>query len=264
MKKFDVKKLIIVLVIIALVVIVGLLLGKSVKDNYVDKKDLTKYEENVIKYYLNLSGGYNTAYKGLEVLYASDETKLEDITEKQLITTAINYVSMNGENTFVDYATMNALYKDTYPEIKDAALYSAKDIRAAIKTLFGIDNFANPTIKGDVTSLTGYTYLAEEDIYIVVEGDLEKSLESKAQSLDYALVGTEVKDGKIVTTVAIAYRYMTGDKYKYASDRAGTNVVTESKEFPKDKIDEFDKYAFTLAKTKDGKSYIFESVKKVK
>ena len=42
MKKFDVKKLIIVLVIIALVVIVGLLLGKSVKDNSVDKKDLTK------------------------------------------------------------------------------------------------------------------------------------------------------------------------------------------------------------------------------
>lgn len=264
MKKFDVKKLIIVLVIIALLVVVGLLLGKSVKDNSVDKKDLTKYEDIVVNYYLNLSAGYNTAYEGLEVLYASDETKVENLSERQLITTAINYISMTNSGSNLDYATLNALYSDTYPEIKDAALYSAEDIRKAIKELFGIENFANPTIKGDITALTGYTYLAEEDVYIVVEGDLEKSLADKRQFVDYKLIGTEAKDGKIVTTVAIAYGYINGDTNKYASDRSGTNIVAEEKEFPKDKVEEFDKYDFTLTKTKDGKSYILESVKKVK
>ena len=46
---------------------------------------------------------------------------------------------------------------------------------------------------------------------------------------------------------------------------AGEKVVAKDCiEFPSEKIDEFQKYEFTLTKTKDGKNYIFESVKKVK
>ena len=212
---------------------------------------------------MNLTAGYNTAYNGLEALYAVDETTLDDVTEKQLINVSINYITMSGLSTSVDYATMNALYADTYPEIKDAILYNAEDIRKGIKDLFGIADFANPTITGDITSLASYTYLAEEDIYIVTEGDLNNSLQSKTQSMDYSVIGTEAKDGKIVTTVAIAYRNLTGETYQYATDRNGTNIVTEAAEFPKDKINQFDKFEFTLAKS-DGDNYVLESVKKVK
>ena len=46
---------------------------------------------------------------------------------------------------------------------------------------------------------------------------------------------------------------------------SGEKIVAEDcLEFPTNKIDEFSKYEFTLTKSKDGKDYIFESVKKVK
>ena len=45
----------------------------------------------------------------------------------------------------------------------------------------------------------------------------------------------------------------------------GENIIAENvSEFPTNKIDELKKYEFTLSKAKDGKSYIFESAKKVK
>ena len=265
MKKFDIKKIGIILAIVVVLVLAIFLIGKAIKGGSVDKNDLKKYEDYVVNYYMNLTAGYNTSYNGLEALYASDETTMENVTDKQLITVAIDYITKSGINTSVDYATMIAIYENKYPEIKDALLYNAEDIRKGIKELFGITEFANPTIKGDITNLSNYTYLAEEDIYIISSGDLSQSVVSKTQSMDYSVIGTEVKSGKIVTTVAIAYRDFNGKTYIYASDRYGEKIVAEEvSKFPTDKIDKFDKYEFTLSKTKDGKKYVFESVKKVK
>lgn len=265
MKKFDIKKIGIILAIVVVLVLAIFLIGKAIKGGSVDKKDLEKYENYVVNYYMNLTAGYNTSYNGLEALYASDETTMENVTDKQLISTAVEYITKNATSTSVDYATMIAIYSDDYPEIKDAMLYNAEDIRNGIKELYGITNFANPTIKGDITNLSSYIYIPEEDIYIVSAGDLSQSKLSKTQSIDYSIISTEVKSEKIVTTVAIAYRDFNGKTYIYASDRYGEKIVAEEvSKFPTDKIDKFDKYEFTLSKTKDGKKYVFESVKKVK
>lgn len=264
MKKFDIKKIGIILAIVLVVVLGIFLIGKAIKSNSVDKESLTKYENYTINYFLNLTSGLNTPYGGDEALYASDETKIENITNRQLIKTAISYLSLEGKLSSVDNATLEMLYSDDYPEITKSAIYKANDIRESIKVLFGIDTFLNPTIKADATYLTNYVYLSEEDLYLVYS-DETTSARIENQVLDYSVIGTEAKKDKIVTTVAIAYCYKDGETKTYATDRFGENVIAkDAKEFPKDKIDEFDKYEFTLTKSKDGKTYVFESVKKVK
>ena len=262
MKKFDIKKIGIIVAVIVVVVLAIFLIGKLFKGN-VSEESLKQYEERVEKYYMNLSGGLNTPYNGFEALYQSDETKAENLSDRQLIRVAISFLS-EGKLAGVDDGTLTLLYKDKYPEIEKSAIYSAKEIREAIKVLFGIENFANPTIVADATSLTNYTYLAEEDLYLE-HGDYTNSNRDVNLAIDYKIVETVAKKDKVVTTVAIAYVQKNEDKKIYASDMAGEKVVAKDCiEFPSEKIDEFQKYEFTLTKTKDGKNYIFESVKKVK
>jgi len=78
MKKFDIKKVGIVVAIIVVVVLAIFLIGKLLKGN-VDEESLKQYEKVTIEYYLNLTAGLNTAYDGVEALYEVDETKLQDI-----------------------------------------------------------------------------------------------------------------------------------------------------------------------------------------
>ena len=270
MKKINVKKVGTVTAIIVAIILLALgafLIAKSIKDNSTDDKTLEKYENRVVNYYMNLSAGLNTEYSGLEALYASDETTLENINNRQMINAAINYLNREGKLTSVDYATLEMLYKESYPKIVTSTIYSAENIRAAIKELFGLENFANPTIEADETYTTSFIYLYEEDLYLVCQEQIE-SFNDTNKKMDYSVIETTSKNNKIITTISIAYCYIENDKISYASDRFGNNIVTtieyEDSEFPKDKIDEFDKYEFTLSKTKDGKNYVFESVKKVK
>jgi hypothetical protein len=222
------------------------------------------YNNYVENYYIHLTSGQNTPYYGAEILYAKDETKLSDIADKYLITTALKYLSMTGQGSSVDYDTLESKYSEQYPEIKTSAIFNGEDIRAAIKTLFGIEDFSNPTIRGDITHLTTYQYLDKEDVYIVINGN-EEDIVSENQFIDYSIIKTEAKDDKIYTTVAIAYCKSSGESIDYAANKEGTKVIAQNvKEFPTDKIEQFDKYQFTLTKSTDGKNYIFESVKKVK
>lgn len=263
MKKFDIKKIGIVLAAVVVVVLAIFLIGKLINGT-VDKESIEKYEKNTIEYYLNLSAGLNTQYDGIEALYQTDETKLENLSDRQLLRTAIDYITKEGKSKGVDQGTLSMLYKDKYPDIEKSGLYNAKELRDAIKILFGIENFANPTIEADATYLTNFVYLAEEDVYLVY-GDQTNSIVDPNLKLDYSIVSTKAKKDKIITTVAIAYAQKNGETYTYASDMFGDNVIAEKiSEFPTDKIKEFDKYEFTLTKSKDDKNYIFESVKKVK
>ena len=263
MKKFDIKNIGIILAILVVVVLAIVLLGKSLKGN-VDDATLKEYEKITVDYYLNLTAGLNTSYDGVEALYEIDETKLENISDRQLLHVAIDYITKEGKASAVDLGTLVMLYEDEYPDIAKSGIYKGEEIREAIKLLFGIENFPNPTIEADATALTNYIYLSEEDIYLV-NGDYTNSLVDTNLIVDYSIVETTSKKDKIITTVAIAYAQKNAEKLTYATDRFGNNVVaTDVSEFPTDKIDEFTKYEFTLTKSKDGKSYIFESAKKVK
>ena len=50
MKKFDIKKIGIILAIVLVVVLGIFLIGKAIKSNSVDKESLTKYENYTINY----------------------------------------------------------------------------------------------------------------------------------------------------------------------------------------------------------------------
>ena len=265
MKKLDIKKILIIAVIIIAVIVIGILIFSKVsKNDPLTKEQVQEYNNYVENYFIHLTSGQNTPYYGSEILYAKDETKLSDIADKYLITTAIKYLSTTGKGSQIDYNSLEYQYSDEYPEIKTSAIFSGEDIRAAIKTLFGIEDFSNPTIKGDITHLTTYQYLNQEDLYIVIKGN-EEDIVSKDQFIDYSIIKTESKDNKLYTTVAIAYCKSNNETADYAADRNGTKVIAQNvKEFPTAKIDQFDKFQFTLTKSADGKNYIFESVKKVK
>ena len=63
MEKFDIKKIGIVLAIIAVVVLAIFLISKAFTGN-VDKESLEKYEKTTIDYYLGLTAGLNTPFDG--------------------------------------------------------------------------------------------------------------------------------------------------------------------------------------------------------
>lgn len=265
MKNFDVKKLIIAVVVIVLIILLVVLLGKNGKDNSVSKKDIENYQPLIVDYYTKLTEGANTPYNGIELLYTYDEIKTKDLTPKQLIATAIRYINLTKSATDMDLESIKVHYGTQYPDVLTARLYNASDIRKALKELFDIDEFSNQTTESEFTSPTAYTYLAEADIYIVTTNTDYTSYVSDKQFMDFSTISTEAKDEKIVSTVAVAYCYQDNDGTSCATDKEGTNIVAKNVDgFPKDHIDNFDKFEFTMKKSKDGKSFVFESVKKVK
>lgn len=264
MKKFDVKKIGIIAAIVVVIVLAIFLIGKAIKGNSIDEQSLEKYEKLTTEYLIRMSYGYNTPYFGLETSFTKDELKVEDLNNRQLLSVAINYITLEDKVSEVDYKTIIALHGKEYPQIESSALYKAEDIRLALKEIFGIENFANPSVEADYTYLISYTYLNDEDIYIVTAKE-ENSIVDKNQFIDYSIIETKAKNDKLVTTVAIAYAYSDGESSQYATDMYGENIVAEkASKFPTEKIDEFTKYEFTFTKSKDGKNYIFESIKKVK
>lgn len=268
MKKIDPKKIIILGVIAIIVLVVTILLLNPLSDKSKNKKDegIQTQQAVVENYYIYLTEGQNTPYSGAEILYIQDETKLENISQRHIISTIIKYLEAKKITSEIKLQDLINSYSETIPKIEYAKVYDGKAMRNAAKVLFGIEDFPNLSIEGDFTYLTSYYYLNQEDAYVVIPGNQEDSLNpDKQRFVDHSIISTEEKDNKVTITVAIAYCSKNEETTQYASDRNGSNIVEKrATEFPKDKIDKFDKYTFTLVKSKDGKNYIFESVKKVK
>lgn len=264
MKKFDAKKLLVFIIIIVILVALGFVILKFVNKDKVSETDKQTVEANITSYYLNLSKGYSTTYDGLDVLYSYDKTTFEDLTEQEIIYTAISYLNESDINYTISADYMNDLKKsNAYGSMDDYRIYSGESIRQAVKELFGVDTFqetATPT-----NFLYDIYYDVTYDCYLLKRNDVTDYKVDEA-SMDYSIISTENQDGKLVTTVAIAYVYNDGGNIMYMKDPEGTQIVVENlekKEFPTDKIDEFTKYKFTLKQTQD-KKYVFESVEKVK
>ena len=262
MKKFDFKKLLVFILIIAALVAVAFVLLKTVNKDKVEEEK--QAESSVSTYYLNLTKGYSTTYGGIDVLYSYDKTTYEDLKEQEIINTAVSYLNDHDINYTVSADVMSELKENgNYGNLEDYRIYSGESIRQAAKELFDVDDIKSNATPANYT--LDIIYDIENDCYLITKNDVVSNEVSEA-SMDFSIVNTETKDNKLITTIAIAYVYDDNGNIMYMKDPDGENVIVENlekKEFPKDKVNEFDKYKFTLKQTKD-KKYVFESVEKVK
>ncbi len=265
MKNLDVKKL---LVFIAIIAVVALIVIFGSKELFGEKKasaeESEKAEKLVTTYFGNLSYGYATNYRGLDVLYQSDKTTLEDLELKQIINSSIIFSTNNNINTNVPYSTLNNISKiEGFSNIDEYSAYSGEGLRESAKSLFGID-LSKESDNSDYGYLYDFIYVKEYDTYLMKRNKVE-DIRNNKQGIDYTIVKTTKKDKDIMTTLAIAYTYEIDENTRsFAKDKQGENIIEESsKEFPKDKVDEFEKYTFTMTENEDG-NYIFKSVEKVK
>ena len=264
MKNVDFKKLFILIGIIVAIVAAILLVGGITNKNKLTKEEVKNIEELSLDYFANITEGYATPYGGLDVLYQRDEVTFEKLETVEILNVAIKYATDKGLDTTVSEKRINSLKANPkYGNIEEYSIYNAEAIRTAIKELFGVDKYSDKNAENNYNYLYDYVYDYDNDVYLAKRNNV-KDQKDKAQSITYKVVSTTKKEDKITTTIAIAYTYKTDEATMYAKDPDGKTLVSEdSKEFPEDKLEEFDKYEFTLKENaKD--SYTLESIKKVK
>lgn len=264
MKNVDFKKLFILIGIIVAIVAVVLLITNLTKKNKLTEEETKNIEDVTINYYANLTEGYTTSYGGLDILFQRDEVTFEKLETVEILNTAIKYATDKGLNISVNEAKIEALKnKNAYGDINTYSIYNAEGIRTAIKELFGVEKYSDESATNNYNYLYDYIYDYDNDVYLVKRNKVKDTKET-AQNVNYEVISTEQKDEKVIVTIAIAYSYETDSKTMYAKDPDGVTIISEdSDEFPTDKIDEFEKFEFTLKKSAD-KKYTLESIKKVK
>lgn len=263
MKNLDVKKLLVLIAIIAIIVILVIfgskLVGKESKPTEEESKEV---ETLVTKYFANVTFGYSTSYKGIDVLFSKDKTTYDDIDKKAILNLAIRYATENEIDVSVSSEIIKLINNSgKYGDVSNYVAYKGEGLRKAIKELYGVD-FKDGSEISDYGFLYDFIYVYDYDIYFMKRNQTTDIYDSN-KGIDYTIVNTSKKDDKVSITLAIAYIYRNGNERKYAKDINGENIIAEGlTEFPKDKAKEFDNFKFTLTKNNDGK-YIFESVEKV-
>lgn len=264
MKNLDIKKFLVFVVIIAIVALIVFFGVKQLfGENKPTEEEVKKVEEIVTNYFEKLSSGYATVYNGIDVLYSSDKTTLEDLELKQILNTSIDYASNNEFNINVSSVTLNQLKGlESIGNIEEYLVFNADGIRSATKELFDIDLEDNSAIS-EYNYLYDFVYVYEYDVYLLKRNSTE-DISNADRNVEFKTIKTTKKGNEVMTTVAVAYTNGNGSTKTYAKDNKGTNVIAEDvKEFPSDNINDFDQFTFTLTQTDKG-DYIFKSVEKVK
>ncbi len=253
---------------ILILIIILALLGGAIyfivqKNNNVENNTSANLEAiNNVKHFVFLGDGYDTKYNGLDRLFSGEPFTKNDLTNGIMLTAAYRFIADPKNNidatiTPQEYANLEEGY-----DLEDAKVYKGKDVRDAIKVLFGIDykddGFSSMSYKYE------YIYDGTTDMYI---------MKTKTNSADdkYSVlplvVGQDKKGSTIVTKVAIAYTVKDGNKYKIYSNVSNTELVKEVKEisleeFTKEEKEKLPKYNITC-KDVDG-NYTFEKIEAVK
>lgn len=264
MKNLDIKKLLVLIAIIAVIVLLVIFGSKLVgKESKPTEEESQEVETLVTKYYANVTFGYSTPYKGIDVLFSSDKTTYEDLDNKAILNLAIRYASDNEIDIAVSSEVVNTIINSgKYGDLSSYAAYKGEGLRTAIKDLYGVD-FNDNTEISEYGYLYDFIYVKEYDTYFMGRNSINDIYDSN-RGIDYTIVETNKKSDKVYMTIAIAYIYRNGNERSYAKDSNGEEIIAEGlTEFPKEKAKEFDNFKFTLTKNDDGK-YIFESVEKVK
>jgi len=247
MKKFDIKKLLVLILIIAVVAVIIFLVIKGSKATKPSESEATTSETLTMDYFASMTSGYNTLYDGIDVLYNNDSLKYEDLQTANILNVAAKYVSDQDSNAGVSSNIITKLKESTeYGNIDNASIFNGSEIRAAIKTLFGVD-FEDQSAIDNIDFKYDIYYNSEFDLYIIQKAaNVLEDYASENEKVDYTLIETVKENNDLKTTIAVAYVYNDGTNNSYCKDKdCETIVVENAEEFPKDNINDFEHYTFT-------------------
>lgn len=263
MKNLDIKKLLVLILIIAIVGLIIFFVVRTFTKEKITDDEKEMAESKIVDYYAAMTYGFNTQYGGIDILYNSDSIVYDDLNPASVLTIATKYLSKTQTNENVSNNVIDILNQSgTYGNLDDASFYTGASIREAIKYLFGID-FENISADENYDFIYDFYYDKEYDTYIMKRNNVT-DYSTANEYIDYSIIETTKEKDKIKTNLAIAYVFNDGTNTNYYQDRNGEKIIAENvTEFPKDKINDFDKYTFTLKKA-DNNNYVFESIEKVK
>ncbi len=266
MKNFDFKKLLVFLVIIAALALVIFFVVKLTSNEKKTSDEETKILEQIgLDYISKLTEGYISDYNGLDLLYNYDETvTYETLTPAMVLHSATKYIINTEMNNAVSTVALEKVTNDVDFDASNYTAFNGEAIRQAIKELYGVD-FTDTSAMDELGFTYNYYYDSNYDIYL-------KGINSQFSGFNYDngiryYVVKTVKDKKedsLKMEFAVAFTHITEEqKMDYAKEATGETIIVTQEikdEFPKDKVDEFEKYTITLKK--DGDNYVFDSFKK--
>ena len=217
---------------------------------------------NSIKYFVNLSEGYDSKYNGVDKLFNKESFTKDSLNEGMMLTAAYRYAMDPKNNIDVSITPNEYAALEENINLEDAKVIKGQIIRDAIKVLFGID-YNNKGYSGTGYKYT-YTYDSYNDMYV---RKAEANSADSNNSILPIVISNSKKDDTIVTKVAIAYVNENGNKYEIYSDSENRDLIKSVEEiniddFTKKEVDKLSKFNVTCKDV--DKNYTFEKIEAVK
>jgi len=257
MKSDRVKKILIIVVILAIIIGAFLLLRKDSKTS----KEEPKEAKEINSIILSLKEGYGTQYNGKDLLFEEDKITYDDLSAGNILLTATKYVTDKSIDNAISNAVLDTIEHDYGYTVEKYTPYKGEAIRKAIKEVFGKE-WEDKSTTPEMNFGYNFIYIKDHDIYL--KG---KSNTYIPEQDNYHLVTTVVESKKskdtIETVIAVAYVLKNGDKYAYSDTPSIKKKIVELdelKEIPEDELDNFEQFVITLKK--DGDNFVFESIAK--
>ena len=223
----------IIAVLILLLAIVGVVVyvfkdKNKEKDTFKDASTEVKEKATkVFEYLFYSTKGYTSKFGGTDLLFSKDKIEVKDISDASKLKVATNYV-MKNSSTSVSNATIEQVVKTENISENEYTFYEGKDVRDAIKTLFGID-FKNLSVIGENTYKYDYIYFEKYDLYGVRNNPNYVS-DDGIYDVYYKILNTKTdEDGKIKIEFVIAYVYIDSANgvVKYSTKSDASDFVYE-------------------------------------
>ena len=256
-------KLIIAVIVFALAIVGTFIIFNKKKEEYKDVDDNTKEKiNNVLGYYTDITRYYSSKFDGVDLLFDKDKTTLDDISVSSMLRLATVYTAKNL-NSNISNTLINQLINTEGLNQDSYTFYEGKNIRTAIKELFGVD-FKDQSILNNKDFKYNYQYFKDYDVYAVSSNDYANN---DSYQVDYKVLSTkENKDGNIKVEIAIAYVFIDNshNTLKYSSKSDLSDLIYEVK-IDDAGIKEEDKFTkYNLFLKKDGERFIFDKLEKIK
>lgn len=263
MKNLDLKKLAVFIGIIAAIIVAIILLVVGLgKNNKLSNEETEKVNNYILNNIIELTEGYDTKYKGNDILFASDNVQISKLSAPIIINSAVKYASLNDWTKTIPSYKVNQAAAQGFSKEK-YAIYEGEVIRKAIKELYNID-FKNENAIDLIGYRYNYYYLPDIDVYMKETKQI--LINKDGYGIEHKIVESTKKEDKLIVTIAVAYTYNDGEKIYYSNDSNNTNIIFEAEKnkpgIIKDKINSFNKYKLTF--TQDKERVYFESIEKIK
>ena len=217
---------------------------------------------NEINYFLNLSEGYDSKYNGVDLLFQRESFTKDQLNNGIILTAAFRYVidpknKIDNELTPTEYAQLE---QDL--DIQNAKVLKGKNVRDAIKNLFGIDykdsGYTNTNFK--------YTYSYDPVTDVYIRKEKTNSYDTTYSILPIVVSNTK-KDDIATIKVAIAYVVRKDKEFNIYSDANNKNLIKTVSEinindFKEEELEKMSKFNVTCKDVE--KNYNFEKIEAVK